>query len=103
MTKNPILNALVAVAYISIIGTLMNFSSHVTKPINGAGSIVQIAFISLFTLSAAMMGYCFLFTPLKLYIDGDKKEGSALFVKTIIAFAVITAILFLCVLAFVLI
>jgi hypothetical protein len=54
-----------------------------------------IVILSLFTLSAAMMGYLFLFQPLQLYLDGKKKVAVNLFLQTFATFAVITAVILL--------
>jgi hypothetical protein len=51
-----------------------------------------IVIISLFTLSAAMMGYLFLFQPLQLYLDGKKKLAVNLFIQTLATFAGLTAL-----------
>lgn len=94
MTKNPLLNALSAALYISTIGSVMYYAPKIEDHMQDVGALGPIAFISLFTLSAAVMGYCFVFTPLQLYMDGAKREGSMLFIKTISSFAVITALMF---------
>ena len=71
--KNPYLNALLAAAYIGVVGTFMNL---VPEHFNPEPKILgNIAFISLVTLSVAMMGYFFAFKPLQMYIDGDKENA----------------------------
>lgn len=90
MTKNPFLNALAALLYIVTIASVMFYG---TKNVPGPDSILApIVALSVFTLSAAVMGYIFLYHPLQLFLDGKKKEGANLFLKTVAAFAVITAI-----------
>lgn len=94
MTKNPFVNAVSAILYIALVASIMFYGvEH-----NGNGGppsiIVPIAMISLFTLSAAMMGYIFLSQPLQLYIDGKKKVAVNLFLKTLGVFAGITALIF---------
>lgn len=37
--------------------------------------LIPIAVLSLFTLSAAIIGYLFLFQPAQMYLDGKKKEA----------------------------
>ena len=49
--------------------------------------------LSLFTLSAAVMAYVFGYEPFQLYFDGKKKQALDLALKTIAAFAIITAII----------
>jgi len=91
MTKNPILNALAAIVYIVLIATIMFYGTrNIPGPDNSP--LAPIVALSVFTLSAAVMGYLILLSPLRLYLDGKKKEGVNLFVQTIAAFAVITAI-----------
>lgn len=94
MTKNPFLNALVAAIYITIVASVMYYGPKLA----GEGRdtvIVPIAIISLFTLSAAVMGYLFLYQPIQLFLDGEKKSAVNLFLQTIGVFAGITAIILL--------
>ena len=92
MTKNPFLNALVAALYIVAIASLMYYGPKTIGPINNV--LVPIAMLSLFVLSAAMMGYFFVFQPIQLYLDGEKKQAVNLFIKTVIIFACITTLIF---------
>ena len=90
--KNPFVNALAASLYIIAIGLIMNFgSTHAPKD---NPPLAAIAVISLFTLSAAVMGYLFCYQPAQLYFEGKKKEAVRLFLKTVAVFALITVILF---------
>lgn len=93
MSKNPIVNAFGALAYITLVVTVMNFVSRTLgdKPDT---AFAPIAFLSMLTLSAAVMAYMFFYQPLQLFISGKKKEGLNLFVQTIGVFGVITAIFF---------
>jgi uncharacterized membrane-anchored protein len=92
MSKNPFVNALAASLYIITIGLVMNFAStHVPKDNPPLGVI---ALISLFTLSAAVMGYLFCYQPAQLYFEGKKKDAVRLFLHTVSVFALITVILF---------
>lgn len=91
MTKNPVINALTALGYISLVASVMFFGTKLAGSKPDDSVLAPIAFISLFTLSAAVMGYIFLSNPLQLYLDGKKKEGINLFVKTLGIFGVITA------------
>ncbi len=43
--------------------------------------------------SAASMGYLFLYQPLQLYLEGEKKKSVDLFLKTLGVFAVSAATL----------
>lgn len=91
MTKNPFLNALAAVAYVSLVASIM-FYGLKTAPQEDS-FVVPVAMISLFTLSAAMMGYIFLSEPLQLLLAGEKKRAVNLFIQTVLIFAGITALL----------
>ncbi len=93
MSKNPFQNAAAAVLYIIGVASLMYYGPKFFKSADSV--IVPIAMISLFTLSAAMMGYFFLYQPLQLYVDGQKKEATTLFVQTILVFAGMTVLAFL--------
>lgn len=93
MTKNPFVNALTATLYISLVALIMDFAMRqVPQP---KSVIVPIAVVSLFTLSAAVMGYLFLYHPGELYLDGKKKQAVNLFLQTVGVFAAITALVFI--------
>lgn len=94
MTKNPLINALTAITYIVIL-----VSGITLIPDNGFDSsivefVAPILMISLFTLSAAVMGYLFCYQPLRLYLEGEKKNAVSLFLKTVALFAIFPIILF---------
>ncbi len=91
MTKNPFINAFVASIYIALVGSIMFYGPNHTGPIRSA--IVPIAIVSLFTLSAAVMGYLFLYQPAQLYLDGKKKQAVNLFIQTVAIFAGITVLI----------
>lgn len=92
MTKNPIINAFLGIAYIIVVALLMFYGMEHTKGINSV--IVPIAVLSLFSLSAALMGYFLLYQPVLLYLDGKKKQATELFFQTLLVFAVLTAVIF---------
>ena len=98
MMRNPFYNAVLAVGYIVLVAHVMYYGSKMAGPAEPS-VLVPIAILSLFVLSAAVMGYIFLFQPVQMYLDGAKKESVDLFVRTIAAFAVLT-IFFLSVLFF---
>jgi hypothetical protein len=91
MTKNPILNALAAIVYIITIASVMFYGIENAAPIKSV--IGPIVIVSLFTLSAAVMGYIFFYQPLQLYLDGKKKDAVNLFLQTVAVFAGITALI----------
>jgi len=91
MSKNPIINAFSALAYIILVVAVMTF---VTQPLKNKPDtfLAPITALSVFTLSAAVMAYLFFYQPLLLFIDGKKKEAVSLFVRTVGFFAVFTAV-----------
>ncbi len=91
MLMNPIINALSASAYIILVVTVMDF---VTQPLKNKPDtfFAPIAFISVLTLSVAVMAFLFFYQPFLLFIEGKKEEAVNLFVKTVGIFAVITAV-----------
>ncbi|HAP37379.1 hypothetical protein A2574_03255 [Candidatus Shapirobacteria bacterium RIFOXYD1_FULL_38_32] len=91
MSKNPFINALSASAYIILGVIVMNF---VTEPLKNKPDtfFAPVVFLSLLTLSVAVMAFLFFYQPLQLFIDGQKKEAVNLFIKTTGIFAIITAI-----------
>lgn len=88
MAKNPFINSLVASIYIFAIVGLMTWGTSMVKPKDSF--IAPVAMISLFTLSAAVMGYLFLYQPIQLYFDNKKKQAIKLFLQTVGVFGLIT-------------
>ena len=97
MTKNPFINALAAILYISAVASLMFYATNHKVGVNSV--LVPITVVSLFTLSAAVMGFLFFYQPLQLYLDGNKKQGAMLFLHTLGCFAVITILSFFVILS----
>jgi len=91
MSKNPIINGLGASAYIILVAAIMYFGTKIMS--HPDSFIAPTAFISLFTLSAAVMGYIFCYQPAQLYFDGKKKQAIQLFLQTIVVFAFITILM----------
>jgi hypothetical protein len=91
MSKNPLINAFGASAYIILIVTLINFLSHTLKN-KPDTAFAPVLFLSLLTLSVTVMACLFFYQPLQLFIEGRKKEAVNLFVKTVGVFGAITAV-----------
>ncbi len=89
MSKNPFLNAGAAAVYIVAIASLMQFLTKFAPPKDSL--LAPIAVLSLFTLSAGVMGYLFLSEPIQMYLANEKKKAVSLFVQTLFVFAGITA------------
>ena len=68
--------------------------TFVTQPLKNKPDtfFAPIVFLSLLTLSVAVMAFLFFYQPLTLFIDGKKKEAVNLFVKTVGIFAAITMV-----------
>lgn len=93
MTKNPLINALAALAYIALVVLIMFYGPEEVGPTESI--VMPIAMLSLFVLSVAVMGYVFFSWPMRLYLDGQKGEGIVLFLKTLGIFAIATILLVL--------
>lgn len=91
MSQNPFLNALVAAGYISLLVTLI-FNSPKFITDNELGMMAPILFLSLFVISAAMMGYLFVYQPVRLLTEGKQAEATRLFLTTVASFALIILI-----------
>ncbi len=87
MTKNPLINALVASAYVGLVATFINFVPEHHPAIE---AIAPMLFLSLFVFSAAMMAYFVTFQPLLLALSGKVEQGVKLFLQTLGIFALIT-------------
>src|SRR4030043_1141043 len=92
MSRNPIINALGASAYIILIVSVMTF---VTQPLRNKPDsfFAPITMLFVLTLSVAVMAYLFFYQPLLLFIEGKKKEAVDLFVKTVGIFAALTVLI----------
>ncbi len=93
--KKPIVYALTATAYIVLIVSIANFTSHFNLK---ESILMPMTAIGVFVLSAAVMGFLFLSEPLTLYLDGQKKEAVLFFGKTVGFFACFVILLSLLVL-----
>ncbi len=91
MTRNPFINAFSASLYIILVVTVMDFVSK-TQGSKPDTILAPITFLSLLTLSAAIMGFVFFYQPLQLLIDNKKKEALSLFIRTLAVFAGITIV-----------
>jgi hypothetical protein len=93
MNKNPVINAFLAALYIGLLVTFINiFAAGPDTPDKG-GLLIPMVMLSLFTLSAAVMGFLFVSEPLMQYLDGKKKEAVGFFLTTVVSFAGITLVL----------
>jgi hypothetical protein len=91
MSKNPFLNALAALGYISVVASVMFYGGRMARPEDTI--LGPIAVLSLFSFSAAVMGYVFFFNPFQMYFDGKKKEAIKLAFQSMGYFGLVTFIL----------
>ena len=91
MSKNPFINSLSASGYIILVVSVMNFIME-TQGDKPDTPFAPVVFLSMLTLSVAVMAYLFFYQPLQLFIDGKKKQAVNLFVRTVGIFAVFTAV-----------
>jgi hypothetical protein len=85
MNNSPLINAAAALLYIV---ALVLFIFYGLGSLDGEDTVLApIAMLSLFTLSAAVMGYLFLLEPARLLLGGQREEGVRLFVRTVGYFA----------------
>lgn len=94
MINNPFINALAASVYIVFVAFVMN--SMQSLPFPEEDTILAPMFmLSLFVLSAAIMGFLFLYQPIRLYFDGLKKEATTYFLRTLGFFAGFVVLFFI--------
>lgn len=84
--KKPFLHALAAAIYILVIVSVINFGGTALKA-REETIIIPMTMLSLFVLSAAVMGFLFLSEPLSLLIESKKQEAVVFFGKTVGFFA----------------
>ena len=94
MSKNPLVNAFGASAYIFFIASLMNAVSVNLKD-KPDTFFAPVGFLSLFTFSVAVMAFIFFYQPLQLLIDGNKKEALNLFLKSVGFFGILTTVVWI--------
>lgn len=91
MSKNPIINAISASAYIILVVSVMTL---VTQPLKNKPDTFfsPITILFVLTLSVTVMAFLFFYQPLQLFIEGKKKEAVNLFIRTVGIFAVFTVV-----------
>lgn len=91
MQTNPYINAALATAYISGIALFLG-SVVDTAPFENT-VLAPIVMLSLLVLSVSIMAILFFYKPVTLLLDGHRQEALIFLAKTIISFAVLTALL----------
>lgn len=98
MLKNPFINALLATLYITLVVFVMWNVADMTGD-KEETLLIPMAMLSLFVLSAAVMGLLFIYTPAKMFFDNQREEALTFFFKTLGTFACF-AIVFVLLLVF---
>ncbi len=84
--KKPFLSATAAALYIVVIVIIVQTVTFALKSQEGT-LVIPMTMLSLFVLSAAVMGYLFLSEPLQLLLQNKKQEAIAFFGKVVGFFA----------------
>ncbi len=93
MTKNPFINAGAAAVYIGVVVFFFNLLSHPDTPDTALTPVLApLTMLSLLVLSVLVMAYCFFFTPMQMYLEGQKREAVRLFSTSVATFAVIVLV-----------
>ena|SRR3989338_1008313 len=87
---SPLTSALAAAAYIVLTVLLI---STLSERVPDDTIVTPMVALSLFVLSAAIMGFLFLGRPIQLYLDGQKREAITFFGITVGFFACFVALL----------
>lgn len=92
MKWNPVINAVVAVAYIGAVAFFLHFieSLRHTTPdtlLDGMGVM------SLAVFSAAVMAFLFFYRPVLMLIEHKKREAMSYFLKTLGIFGAVTILI----------
>lgn len=90
MSRRPFLHAGAASLYIVLVVLCMSAVSSVAGPEDTIASPMMA--LSLLVLSVAVMAYLFFYHPVVMLLDGKQEEAAAFFLKTVGAFAVLTAV-----------
>jgi hypothetical protein len=91
MFKNPYVNAVLAAGYIVGIVLLIQGVTGITKD-KPDTILIPMTMLSLFVLSAGVMGLLFVYTPGQLFLDNHRKEALTFFFRTLGTFAVFAAV-----------
>ena len=83
--KYPFIHALAAAAYIVFIVFVIGLFAD--NPAVEGTLLIPMVMLSLFVLSAAVMGFLFVYEPLQLYFDNRRHEATIFFLKTVGYFA----------------
>jgi hypothetical protein len=92
--KKPFIYALAAAVYIALVVSIIKVLTTF-QPSGAEGTLVpMMMMLSLFVLSAAVMGFIFLSEPFRLYMEDRKQEGVAFFIRIVGFFACFVVLFF---------
>lgn len=94
MTKNPFINAALALGYVIAVVSLISFGPTLLDAPKEDNILMPIGMISLLTLSTAMMAYLFFYQPLMMFFENKRAEAVKLFLHTVAIFACFTLCVF---------
>lgn len=92
--KKPFIYALAAAVYIVLIVSLINILTVFMPQGGESAHVPMMMMLSLFVLSAAVMGFIFLSEPFRLYMEDRKQEGVAFFIRIVGFFACFVVLFF---------
>ncbi len=92
--KTPLRHAVLAEVYIITIVSGIWYAPRIFDIPDQDTIMAPIGMLSLFVLSAAIMGYLFCFVPFQQYLDGNKEQAVRTFLATVGYFAICTLLVF---------
>ena len=92
MIKNPYLNAFMALGYIALIILVISKTSSIAEHTPDT-LLAPVTMLSLFVLSAVIMGILFVYEPLRLFMENQKPQALSFLIKTAGTFACFVVIL----------
>ena len=92
MIKNPYLNAFMALGYVAGVVLVINKTSSIAAHTPDT-LLAPVTMLSLFVLSAAIMGILFVYEPARLFLENQKREALSFLIKTVGTFACFVVIL----------
>src|SRR5574341_764781 len=81
-------SALGVTAYVFIVSQIFNYHDRLFGRVEGP--LANVAFLLLFVFSALVTGTIALLPPIRLYLDGQKKEGVQLLLFTAVWLGIMT-------------
>jgi hypothetical protein len=94
MTLHPITNAVAATLYIAVVALFLRYIESIRHDTPDT-FIDSLGFLSLFTLSAAIMAFLFFYQPVRLLIEKKPREATAFLMMMIATFGLLTVMLLL--------